>query len=405
MSFGHKYKGLIVIDLGEEMIKYNDFRSDLLNKQRLDLHIQWFSRFCEVYQIADPRLKQELTDLYLPEIDSVIEAKSDNHITSNLCVEIIGKLETLPQGVIGRVSHALREVKGLKRGRGGKERPKVKPVPEAAVEAVLPLVSFQVAAMIQLQLLTGMRPAEVCAMRAADLDMSKAPWVYTPAAHKTEHHDIDRFIYFGPRAQDAIRPFFKTDLQAHLFSPAEAEAKRNAEKRASRESPMTPSQRRRKPKGNCYRSVEDGAIEHKLQPWLHDAKRHTFNPKTGESKLVSFDSNSATIKGALEAIRNYTYLTSSITPPTWLTYSSDDLDPRECLVGKSSTLHIPSGTVIPPTPNLFATAALEFDYRSDAPTPNTWLNFLHQLWEDDQEQISTLQDWFGYRQHPPQIFR
>jgi len=161
--------------------------------------------------------------------------------------------------VPGSVAHALREVKGLKRGRGGKERPRVKPVPEPAVDAVLPLVSPQIRAMIELQLLTGMRPAEVCAMRGTDLDMGKSPWVYTPAAHKTEIHDIERFIYLGPRAQDTIRPFLKTDLQAHLFAPSEAEAQRNAERRQNRQTPMTPSARSRKlkasparPKGEVY---------------------------------------------------------------------------------------------------------------------------------------------------------
>ena len=159
--------------------------------------------------------------------------------------------------VPGAVTYALREFKGLKRGRGGKERPKVKPVPEAAVEAVLPLVSTQVKAMIMLQLLTGARPAEICGMRTSDIDMGKAPWVYRPAEHKTEHHDIERLIYFGPKAQETIRPFLKTDLHAHLFSPVEAEAVRNAQRREQRETPMTPSQRHRKPKAHPDRPKGD----------------------------------------------------------------------------------------------------------------------------------------------------
>jgi integrase len=156
--------------------------------------------------------------------------------------------------VPGTVAYALRELKGLKRGRGGKERPKVKPVPDAAVDAVLPFVSAQVAAMIQLQGLTGARPSEVCAIRGCDIDTSKAPWVYTPAEHKTEHHDIERFIYLGPQAQDVIKPFLKTDLQAHLFSPTEAEAARNAQRRADRKTPMTPSQLARKAKAKPKRA-------------------------------------------------------------------------------------------------------------------------------------------------------
>ena len=69
-----------------------------------------------------------------------------------------------------RVYDALRTVEPLRAGRSNAEEPEaVKPAPMAMIEAALPLVSPQVAAMIRLQLLTGMRPAEVCRMRTADV--------------------------------------------------------------------------------------------------------------------------------------------------------------------------------------------------------------------------------------------
>jgi integrase len=72
----------------------------------------------------------------------------------------------------------LREVKSLEAGRSeARETEKVKPVPDTHVDAVLPLLSRQVQAMIQLQRLTAMRPGEVCAMRGADVDTSSRTWV------------------------------------------------------------------------------------------------------------------------------------------------------------------------------------------------------------------------------------
>lgn len=77
--------------------------------------------------------------------------------------------------------HALEAVDGLKRGRcSAREAPGVKPVPQADVDAVLPLLPAPVAAMVRLQLLTGCRPGEVVAMRIADIDATPAPESATP---------------------------------------------------------------------------------------------------------------------------------------------------------------------------------------------------------------------------------
>jgi len=144
------------------------------------------------------------------------------------------------------VFHGLQAVSGLRRGRSAaKESVPVKHVPEAYVEAALPHVSAQVAAMVRLQQITGMRPGEVTIMRGRDLDMSGKVWTYTPATHKTEHHGIERPIYLGPKAQEIIRPFLKSDLAAYLFDPRDAIDVFHAERRRGRKTPMTPSQRNR----------------------------------------------------------------------------------------------------------------------------------------------------------------
>src|SRR5690606_34919759 len=50
----------------------------------------------------------------------------------------------------------------------------------------------------------------------------------------------------GPRAQEILEPLLKPDLHAYLFSPAEAEAERDALKRKQRKSHVPPSQQNRK---------------------------------------------------------------------------------------------------------------------------------------------------------------
>jgi integrase len=141
---------------------------------------------------------------------------------------------------------ALKTVAGLRRGRSpARETEPVRPVPDAFVEAIRPHVAAQVWAMVGLQRLTGMRPGEVCAIRAADLDMTGPVWAYRPAAHKMMHRDRERLIHLGPRSQEILRPWLRTDPGEHLFQPCEANAARRAEMRRVRQTKVPPSQRDR----------------------------------------------------------------------------------------------------------------------------------------------------------------
>ena len=146
------------------------------------------------------------------------------------------------------VLEGLRAVAPLKKGRTeAKESPPIRPVPIEHVDAVIPHVSRQVAAMIQLQILTGMRSGEVVLMRPCDVDQTEATWVFRPQYHKTDYLDIERTIYLGPQAQEILRPWLHRDKSAHCFSPAEAEAERNLVRKQTRKSKVTPSQAARHP--------------------------------------------------------------------------------------------------------------------------------------------------------------
>jgi integrase len=118
--------------------------------------------------------------------------------------------------------------------------------------------------MIELQRLTGMRPGEVCIMRACDLDTTGAVWLYRPQTHKTQHRGKHRVIALGPRAQEIVRPMLKLDTGAYLFSPRAGMEARRAEMRARRKTKVQPSQRfrmNRKPRkrpGDCYNAASYG---------------------------------------------------------------------------------------------------------------------------------------------------
>lgn len=150
--------------------------------------------------------------------------------------------ELVPASIL----HGLQAVAPLKRGRCQvRDTKPVLPIPDAIVDATIKAAPRQIAAMIELQRLTGMRPGEIVLMRTSDIDMTGQVWIYTPSEHKMEHHDRGRLIHLGPQAQQVIGPFLRNDLSAFIFDPREVQADRQSARRAARRSPMTPSQQAR----------------------------------------------------------------------------------------------------------------------------------------------------------------
>lgn len=142
-----------------------------------------------------------------------------------------------------RTFQALQAVEGLRFGHtDAVETQPVGPVPEAWVDEVLAHLPPTLRAMVQVQRLAGMRPAEVCSMRPCDIDVSGEVWIYKPQTHKTAWRGHQRLIPLGPRVQAIIRPFMGPKLDQHLFRPSQAVAERNAAKRAARRSRVQPSQ-------------------------------------------------------------------------------------------------------------------------------------------------------------------
>ncbi|HEV3448324.1 MAG TPA: site-specific integrase [Gemmataceae bacterium] len=160
------------------------------------------------------------------------------------------------------VHQTLLRVKGLKRGQSSaRENPRIKPVPDRFIEAVLPHLPATVATMVQVQRLCGGRPQDVVEMRAIDIEVSGPVWEYRPHRYKTEHHkkdsapDQERIVFLGPRAQALLKPYLSLSVTDYLFAPANSEEVRNGKRRENRKSPMTPSQAKRKRKAN------------RLHPW------------------------------------------------------------------------------------------------------------------------------------------
>ena len=176
----------------------------------------------------------------------------------------------------------LRCVAALAKGKtSAREIEKVAPVPEEHVFAILPHLPPPVAAMVQLQLLTGARPQEVIHVRSCDITKGDGVWYYAPSIHKTEHHDREKCIVLGPKAMTVLLPFLGRDPQAFCFSPAESVAWRHARrpKRLNRVSaePLAPAAYvNQKYTRHSYRVAVQRACKRANVPiWSPGQLRHT----------------------------------------------------------------------------------------------------------------------------------
>jgi integrase len=104
----------------------------------------------------------------------------------------------------------LRAVPSLRRGSPGvRESEPVGPVPEAVLEATRRELPQPYLDMVDVQLLTGMRPGEVRTMRPGDVDRSGEVWLYRPRGHKNAWRGKGRCVAIGPRAQAILGPWLE----------------------------------------------------------------------------------------------------------------------------------------------------------------------------------------------------
>jgi len=193
----------------------------------------------------------------------------------------------------------------LKKGRspGVRETKPVGAVTLEQIEAIKPpYTTMTVWAMIQVQLLTGMRPGEIVVLRTRDIDQTPNPyqtWTYTPMTHKTEHHARHRAIVIGHEAQEVLGPWLRPDEpDAFLFSPkrAFAESRGRAEKHKVRVRPRKTKRRIHdgfttgvyaKAVRRAIRRANQDRAKRGLPPieeWHPHQLRHSFATKLGMTK-------------------------------------------------------------------------------------------------------------------------
>jgi putative DNA primase/helicase len=129
--------------------------------------------------------------------------------------------------------------------------------------------------------------------------------------------------------------------------------------------------------GTSWPEAEDRRLIAELYGWLENA---WYWKRTSQSEdLVPFEPSRKKMGDLLEALAAATHLGADLTAPAWLDDEGPDVIPMA-----NGLLELPDRTLHPHTPSFFSQHVLPFDYDEDAPYPSGWLQFLEELWGDEQ---------------------
>lgn len=265
-----------------------------------------YTKYCEDYFKSSPRSFERVKLALAPVAamygrvpasefgPSHLRAVRETMINHKLCLTTINtrigvikqmlrycaSIEAIP----AEVWHKALTLENLKPGRTAAKQPRVVgPVPLAHIEAVKPHVTASVRGLIELQLLTGARSGEICALRACDIDMSGEVWLVKLARHKNAWRQKTRTLYIGPKGQAVLKPFILARRPGeYLFQPEDYYRERSLAAPRHRR----PNQKKNTPKterkvtdhynANSYRhAVKRGCEAAEVPVWHPHQLRHT----------------------------------------------------------------------------------------------------------------------------------
>ena len=180
----------------------------------------------------------------------------------------------LDEGIVSATRKAeLSQVRPLAAFRSeARETDPVKPVPDADMEATLTRLSRNLADMVRVERLTGMRPNETCLLAWESIDTSRTPWVYRPAQHKTQWRGHVRAVLIGPRARAILEQYRRFAVP---FSPAVAiQVETESPTGRTHGLPDKPTDRWDVPRYSA--AVRLAAKSAGVPPWTPNRLRHAF---------------------------------------------------------------------------------------------------------------------------------
>lgn len=147
--------------------------------------------------------------------------------------------------------------------------------------------------------------------------------------------------------------------------------------------------------GTHYVPQSDTEIEAGIRAFLEMA-RTMKRQNEGKPIILPFNPKNSDIREVKDALRHHSLLPNHFEAPGFRCAAPNDPEPRDLVLVQNGQLHIPSSRLLNHTARLFNINVSSVDYDLTAPEPELWLKTLHEQFEDDEAQIATLQEWFGY---------
>lgn len=157
--------------------------------------------------------------------DGFVREGLTRNVVNKYCRFIIRAFELASENEKLPIDHHLtmKAVKPLEKGRTSAQDPEpIGTLDMDIIEATLAHLNPIVRDMVNVQLLTGMRPGEVCQLKPADIDRTSEVWVFVPETHKTAHRGHSRSVSIGPDAQKLLRPYLLRADDSFCFAPSES---------------------------------------------------------------------------------------------------------------------------------------------------------------------------------------
>jgi len=146
-------------------------------------------------------------------------------------------------------------------------------------------------------------------------------------------------------------------------------------------------------RGTHYAEIEDGTVRSEVYKFLDKCKR-----QDKKGNIVPFSPNPTSVSGAMDAIKALVHLPNhaNTRPPVWLQgYSANRPEANKLVSVENGLFHLEDNVLLPHSLGFFTQNSLPFAYDPNAKC-TLWETFLNDLWGDDQESISCLQEIFGY---------
>ncbi|MBT2511038.1 NTP-binding protein [Streptomyces sp. ISL-98] len=147
--------------------------------------------------------------------------------------------------------------------------------------------------------------------------------------------------------------------------------------------------------GSCWREAEEAQIRKAMYTRLEHAV-YQAPGKDGQTEERDWAPTKQKIGNLLDALGSITLLPTDTDAPAWIDDQGDTgRDEGPIVACVNGLLRIRDRALLPHVPAFFNLVSVPFAYDPGASAP-TWEGFLHQVWPDDPDAITALQEWFGY---------